>query len=214
MAKDSNSSGLLLRETLSKSSDNFSPYYVDGAMLHNDAQFFLYGGLIFRMDDYYDPPPADEITLYQAYSERDDNPLWRPSFAGRELGDDVNRWVAWGGAASAPSENKAWYFSGLTSPSRGVIYTQAARNDTLAYRVSNRLITVDMSTQNDEQWSNTTIGEDVEGRASPELVWVPVGEEGILVVLGGVTYPQWAGSEVRNESDDPEASVSPHFPRL
>lgn len=208
--KDTNTSKILVDDIKTKpGGDGQMPFFVDGAMLYNDAEAFLYGGSVFAFDEAYEPPAADRVYVYQAYDVGPDKPSWKQGFYSRKTGDEVNRYVTYGGAASAPSENKAWYFSGLTSPTKGEINTVPnANNSNFAQDVSNRLITVDMGTQNSEKWSNTTIGEDVEGRANPEMVWVPVGREGILVVLGGVTYPHWAGTENSQQSDDPEASVS------
>lgn len=179
-------------------------------MLSNDAEFFLFGGAMFRNQRLYESPDADHVDAYQAYQYGDEKSLWQPGFYDRELPDGMNRYIAYGGAASAPSENKAWYFSGLTSPTHGEIYTILnPRNKTdWAQDVSNKLITLDMSKQNDERWTNKTLGNKIDGRANAEVVWVPVGEQGILVVLGGVTYPQWAGTEKSNVSDDEKKSVS------
>lgn len=212
--KDTNTSAILVKDTLTKpGGDGQKPYFVDGAMLYNDAEAFLFGGAMFSFGLAYDPPAKDDVILYQAYDVGPDKPLWKRGFYPRKTGEDVNRYVAYGGAASAPSEDKAWYFSGLTSPTNGQIDTIANKNRTnFAQKVSNNLITVDLSTQNDEKWSNQTIKDDVQGRANPEVVWVPVGKEGILVVLGGVTYPQWAGTERIKQSDDPEASVCDRLP--
>lgn len=209
--KDTNVSAALVENLINKPGGaGLKPYFLDGAMLYNDAEAFLFGGAMFSIDKAYDPPARDDVIVYQAYDVGPDKPLWEPGFYTKRTGEDVNRYVAYGAGASAPSENKAWYFSGLTSPSKGQIDTVANDNFTnWAQDVSNRMITVDMSTQNDEKWSNTTIDPDVDGRANPEMVWVPVGKEGILVVLGGVTYPQWAWTENSQQSDDAEASVCP-----
>jgi hypothetical protein len=56
-----------------------------------------------------------------------------------------------------------------------------------------------------ETWTNKTL-KGVKGRANAEVVWVPVGKKGILIVLGGVVYPQWAGRS--GKSTDEEESVS------
>lgn len=205
--KDTNTSAILIDDMKEKPGDGQKPFFVDGGMLYNDAQAFLFGGAVFGFDEIYEAPAADRAYVYQAYEFGPDKPNWKQGFQFPKMGDDVNRYVAYGGAASAPSENKAWYFSGLTSPTNGEINTLANENNTnFAQKVSDRLITVDMNTQNDEKWTNTTIGDDIDGRANPEVVWVPVGKEGILVVLGGVTYPHWAGTEKILNSDDPEAS--------
>lgn len=184
-------------------SNGAAPNYHDGAMLANDAQFFLYGGAVLRNDDLYDQPDEDEVLSYQAYQYGPDKPTWQAGFADRTLPKNVTRYVAYGGAASAPSENLAWYFSGLRSPTHGQILTNSMTAK--ATNVSNTLITLDMEDQLRETWTNTTLPSSVEGRANPEVVWVPVGKQGILVVLGGVTYPEWAGNR---KSPDEAASVS------
>jgi len=204
----SNMTRYLFQDPIMKSQGEATPYFVDGAMLYNDAELFLYGGAMFRNDELYASPPMDDVPLYQAYQYGEEKPLWRPTVVHRKLGRKVNRYVAYGGAASAPSEKKAWYFSGLVSPGHGEIFTVSdSERTTLAHRVSDTLITVDMKTQNNEVWRNDTLPPGVKGRANPEVVWVPVGEQGILVVLGGVLFPEWAGTKKSHQSDDPEASV-------
>jgi hypothetical protein len=128
-------------------------------------------------------------------------------FIDKPLGENVTRYVAFGGAASAPSENMAWYFSGFRSQNWGPIYTVAgATNRTAAIHVSDKLIELDMARQGKETFSNNTLDPDVPGRANPELVWVPVGKRGILVALGGVVFPDFV--TVLGNSTDPARSVS------
>lgn len=205
-----NVTGLLLQDTLTKArggqGNSNDPDYYDGALLANDAGFFLYGGAILRNDEIYDAPDDDEVLAYQAYQYGPNKPAWRQGFINADLQDGVTPYIAYGGGVNAPSENKAWYFSGLTSPTRGVIYTNSLNATNKPVNISNTLIELDMSEQLDEKWTNKTLPEDIKGRANPEVVWVPVGKEGILVVLGGVTYPEWAGRS--HKSADPEASVS------
>lgn len=172
-----------------------APVYYDGALLANDAEFFLYGGAVLQNDELYETPPGYDTLEYQAYPYGPDKPLWKPNFGSRRLPDGVTRYIAYGGAASAPSENKAWYFSGLTTPSRGPFsWNLATSEDTRASVPSDTLITLDMEDQMAEKWTNSTLPSNIKGRANPEIVWVPVGEQGILVALGGAVYPEWAGS--------------------
>ncbi|KFY38591.1 hypothetical protein V494_04305, partial [Pseudogymnoascus sp. VKM F-4513 (FW-928)] len=49
-----------------------------------------------------------------------------------------------------------------------------------------------MSEQRLETWKKEPIGKNVPDRASPEVVWVPVGKNGVLVVVGGVVNPVFA----------------------
>ena len=87
------------------------------------------------------------------------------------------------------------------------IFEPGANESLTATNVSRTLITLDMKTQLQETWKNATLQDDVPGRANPELVWVPVGEQGILVALGGVVHPDFIGFLAK--SDDEAASVGP-----
>ncbi|KAK7417379.1 hypothetical protein QQX98_004656 [Neonectria punicea] len=214
---DTNITAILLKDAMSKArgnsgnSNDAGPNYVDGGMLANDAEFFLYGGVILRNDELYPDPDADEILSYQAYQYGPEKKTWKPSFKSYELDNDVTRYVAYGAAVNAPSENKAWYFSGLRSPTYGTIFDNAINDTTKAVNVSNTLIELDMTKQMRETWTNTTLHKSVKGRSNAEAVWVPVGEEGILVVLGGVVYPEWAGRSGKSPNKDASEEESPEF---
>lgn len=181
--------------TVYKASDggpanNLAPNYYDGAMLANDYEFFLYGGLLKRTDAYV-LPDDDEVLSYQASDYGVMKQGFHPGVVQGKLPDKMTRYVAYGGAASAPSENKAWYFGGSRAPSWGPIY-QIGPNDTLnPTNVSNTFITLDLSNSQSGKWFNKTLPDIIPSRANPSVVWVPVGEQGILVVLGGVSYPSY-----------------------
>jgi hypothetical protein len=205
---DTNVTALLFQDPLTKQSGGLGAKFEDGAMLANDHQFMLYGGNIQRLRGSYSPPDSDEITGYQLYRYGTER-TWVAGWDDVDLGDDVNRYVAWGGGVSAPSENKAWYFSGMTAEEGGEIEIGGIGNgSTLASVISKRFIQVDMENQSSEVWTNKTLPPDVDGRAGPEVVWVPVGDQGILVVLGGVVDPQWG--TIVQQSEDPDRSVSFH----
>lgn len=202
---DTNVTELLFDKTYKKPSDGLGALFEDGAMLANDDEFLLYGGNIQRANGEYEPPDGDEILGYQLRrygAER----LWEEGWDTVDLGDKTNRYITYGGAANAPSENKAWYFSGMTSPTGGSIEISGIGNrSTTAQDISQTLIEVNMDVQSSEVWTNRTL-RNVDGRANPELVWVPVGDQGILVVLGGVTHPHWIAAD--EQSENPSASVS------
>ncbi|KAM0432817.1 hypothetical protein ACHAPT_004519 [Fusarium lateritium] len=210
-----NVTGILVNKAMSKArggsgnSNGAAPNFLDGGILANDAQFFLYGGDLLKNDDVYEPPDADEVLSYQAYQYGPDKPLWDRGFSDRKLDKDVTRYVAYGGAVSAPSENLAWYFSGLRSPSKGPFFTNDAKAK--ATNVSDTFITLNMEEQLAEKWTNTTLPPSVKGRANPEVVWVPVGKKGILVVLGGVVYPEWAGRARKSADEKASEKESPVF---
>ncbi|KAH7363564.1 hypothetical protein B0T11DRAFT_94760 [Plectosphaerella cucumerina] len=178
--------------------NNDAPNYYDGAMLANDAQLSLYGGLV-RKTDAFQPPRADDTLTYQAYQYGPLRDQFEPGFVSSRLPEGMTRYVAYGGAANAPSENTAWYVGGLRSPRWGAVFQRSANLTENAVNASDTLITLDMRTQTSIQWRNDTLPGGVRGRANPEAVWLPVGERGILAVVGGVTYPDWLTSTRRSE---------------
>ncbi|KAJ8114355.1 hypothetical protein ONZ43_g4924 [Nemania bipapillata] len=188
--------------------NNLAPNYYDGGMLANDDEFFLYGGLL-KNTMAYDIPDGDEVLAYQVSDYGLVKDGFRPGYTNDKLPENMTRYVAYGGAANAPSENKAWYFGGYRSPSWGPIYQPSGITADNPTNVSNHLITLDLSTQQSETWSNATLPDIIPGRADPSVVWVPVGEHGILVVLGGVSYPaynnptQKSQNEAQSEIDSP-----------
>jgi hypothetical protein len=193
-------------ETGGGDSNNRAPNYEDGALLYNNEQFFLYGGLLQKTDT-ATPPVGDQVLSYEKYPQGP-SLAFSPDFINKPLGENNTRYITYGGAASAPSENLAWYFSGLRSPTWGPIYTAAgaAANVNLsASEVASTLITLDMAERRDETFTNVTLPSKIDGRANPELVWVPVGDRGILVALGGVVFPDFV--TIVGQSTDEEASV-------
>ncbi|KAK7748643.1 hypothetical protein SLS53_000664 [Cytospora paraplurivora] len=200
--------------TISKSGSglatNLAPNYFDGALLANDDEFYLYGGLLAE-DDAYTPPDADEVLKYEGYQYSVNKPAWKPQFLEADLTGNLTRYIAYGGAANVPSENKAFYFSGMQSPDHGPVYYPGSNESLTAINVSNTLITLDLSTQRSEKWSNVTLPSSIPGRANPELVWVPVGSEGILVALGGVVYPDFDNDILVSENETASENESPAF---
>jgi len=189
------------------SANNFAPNYLDGAMLANDDEWFLYGGLLVRTDAYA-PPHEDDVTAYQAYQYGVEKPAFRPSFVQDQLPAGMTRYVTFGGAANAPSENKAFYFGGMRSPTWGPIYTSTSNQTLQPSNVSDTLIMLDMATQQQEKWSNKTLPDFINSRANPELVWVPVGDQGILVALGGVVFPDFISSSHKSSNEAASVSLS------
>jgi hypothetical protein len=187
-------------------SNNVAPVYVAGAMLGNDAQFFLYGGLTKPSDAFPDPDP-DDVLQYQRFPYGGKKPF-APGFVDEKLPKGVTRYAAYGAAVNVPSEQKAWYFSGLKSNTSGVIYDSFSEPGGIASNISNALVSVefDRNSQNLETWRNTTLPSTVAGRAGADGVFVPVGEKGILAFVGGVTHPEFANAS--HESANAAALVS------
>lgn len=210
---DSNITGILLKDSLSKAiggegnSNGVAPNFVDGGMLANDAGFFLFGGALFSLPELYDPPPGDSAFSYQAYQYGPEKGAWQKGFNDKSFDeDDLTRYVSYGAAVNVPSENKAFYFSGMRTRSGGDIHANPELNNT--YRptvISDYMVELDMEVQNSETWSNRTLKGGVEGRANAEVVWVPVGEQGILVALGGVVNPDFVTNAGLDEDDEEES---------
>lgn len=186
------------------SANNAAPTYLDGAMLANDDDYFLYGGMLTQTASTTDPD-AVAVKEWRGYDYGVEKPAFASGFNDIEL-TNMTRYLAYGGASNVPSENLAFYFSGMRAPNWGEIYTPSGNESLTASVVSDTLITLNMATQNSETWSNATIPDDIPGRANPEFVWVPVGEKGILVALGGVVYPEFITGY--SASDNQSASVS------
>jgi len=189
-----------------------APNYQDGAMLANDHEFYLYGGTslnisIYKMQD------ATDVIGYRLtqYSDSPIPPQFNPAVIFGELTDGVTRYVTYGGGANAPSEHKAWYFGGMRAPSAGPIVTGSSNENVTATEDSQFLITLDMKSQFYEKWYNTTIPSKIAVRANPEVVWVPVGEQGILAVLGGVVYPEYATTSGKSSNEGQSNFDSPKF---
>ncbi|KAI8960056.1 hypothetical protein F5Y11DRAFT_349897 [Daldinia sp. FL1419] len=203
-----NFSEILTRNTIS---NNLAPNNYDGALLGNDHEFFAYGGVV-RLDDSESPLTPNAVVEFVASIYGADKPGLRMGPHLDSITGNISRYITNGGAVSAPSENKAWYFGGYRSESWGPIYEASPDDNTTASNTSDYLITVDLATQQEETWKNETLGS-TPSRADPSVVWVPVGEQGILVVLGGVTYPSYLNFNDKSTNEAQSKKDSPGFMR-
>jgi hypothetical protein len=184
--------------------NNIAPNYRDGAMLANDFQFILYGGLLRKTDSQF-APHADDALQYERYQYGPFKATFQPGFI-QVPTTPLTRYVTHGAAVSVPSENRAFYFSGTRGQNWGeILYPEPRANVT-----ANTLISVDMSAMRAAKWSNATLPSNVPGRANAELVWIPVSLSGALVAIGGVANPEdlyaaglTPAQERENNSTDP-----------
>ncbi|GAB1316689.1 Kelch repeat-containing protein [Madurella fahalii] len=202
-------------QTLTKAGEgpaaNIAPNYVDGALLGNHEGLYLYGGLM-QKSNAYDDVLSDSVLYYQRYQYGPPRDNFMDGFVLRQLPPNVTQYIAYGGAASAPSENMAWYFSGMRSSSGGPIYDIATASDTeLAVNLSRTLVSLNMESQQNEIFSASPLPSSIPGRANPELVWVPVGPRGILVALGGVVFPDFAYPTMVSPDEEASRMQSPSF---
>ncbi|TVY40202.1 Kelch repeat-containing protein [Lachnellula occidentalis] len=192
--------------------NNIGPQYYDGTMFANDYEWITYGGLL-SLTDAFKAPGEDSVPAYQQY------PQVQQQFShGYVLGTTstgTTRYVTNGAGVSVPSENLGFYMGGLKSSTGGpIFYDPAPRNSSIRADVlSETLIQVDMSTEGQETWTNSSLPTNVPGRANAELVWVPVSEKGVLVAIGGVINPAFANVNLTlNASDTADSKTqSPKF---
>lgn len=183
-------------------------------MLANDFEFYLYGGSLSLANP--DPEPIDNSGLrYKAVDYDNGDAAFAVGYAPYGLdgyGNLSTRNIAYGAAANVPSENLTFMFSGLRSPTWDQTKSGAVSLDSNASVVADTLISLDLSAPNEQDWRNYTLPESITGRASAELVWVPVGDKGILVALGGVAYPEF--TTPNRQSLNKTGSVSSVFLRI
>lgn len=111
-----------------------------------------------------------------------------------------------GAGANAPSENRGFYFGGLRKEDNGVISYQD-----LDTELSNTLLIVDTSVQNSAEWTIPALPGNIRTRAEAGLVWIPAGEQGMLVVIGGALKPTDALNNNSASWNDPSIEESNNF---
>jgi hypothetical protein len=131
-------------------------------------------------------PDADLVLAYEAYEYGASRESWAPGFLTEDLPANITRYITNGAGVSAPSENMGYYFSGMRAADWGPIYYDDGTADTLA----STLISVNMTVMRGETWANDTLPPSVPARANAELAWIPIGENGLLVAIGGVIDPE------------------------
>jgi hypothetical protein len=176
-------------------------------MFANDYEWLTYGGLL-AITDTYKPPAGDAIAAYEVYASGPSE-KFQPGYILDQLPEGTTRYVTDGAAVSVPSENLGFYFGGLRAASSGPIYyLPSPVNETLnGDQLSLTLIELDMAIEQQQTWKNHTLPSEIPGRASAEIVWVPVSKKGILVAIGGVIYPAYANVNQKNNASANAASV-------
>ncbi len=195
-AFDTAQNASLYMRTLEKTvgaTNNLAPVYLDGTLVANDNEFYLYGGLLRDTESTPQQPPANAVLGYERFQYGPQRETWEPGFYGGQLPDNVTRYISAGAAVNVPSENLAFYFSGMRHPDWGEIRV-SGRPRYNATEIADTLISVDLSTMRQERWTNVSLPSSVPGRAGAELAWVPLAEQGLLIAIGGVINPEWAFS--------------------
>ncbi|CUS13322.1 unnamed protein product [Tuber aestivum] len=171
-------------QSTAKPETNMGTNFKNGFMLANDYQFIVYGGYMEYGDK--DQAVGPTWSLARDMVQNGETPLQDPPKYRTLTLEKVTRYIAAGGSVNVPSENRAYVFSGATGRDWGEFYsTASAPDDYRATYNSTNLISVDMSTMGSEKWDNKTIPSGVPARKNAEVVWLPVGSQGTLVVIGG-----------------------------
>ncbi|KAI1981497.1 hypothetical protein LOZ51_006833, partial [Ophidiomyces ophidiicola] len=166
--------------------NNIAPTYVDGAMFATENEFMLFGGLL-RLTDSQSPPNSNQLLSYERYFWGPKGVTnWKQGFLQSRTNHNVTRYITHGAGVSVPSENRGYYFSGM----RGKDWGEISFPEPKANSTANTLISVDMAEWRGEQWSNSTLPENIPPRGKSELTWIPVSDSGVLVAVGGVPHPQ------------------------
>ncbi|EWC46187.1 hypothetical protein DRE_04565 [Drechslerella stenobrocha 248] len=164
----------------------------DGFMAANDNSFWLYGGLIGETDSILSYPPANDVRVYDAYRQgavRDWSQGWQ---IGPALSSGVSRYVAGGAGVNVRELNATYYFSGARGQNWGEIRGPGrVFDENRANVTSSQFISADLSEQVRTTWTNTTLPSVARPRVDGEMVYVPAGKIGSLIVLGGVTRAEW-----------------------
>ncbi|KAK4237907.1 autophagy-related protein 3 [Achaetomium macrosporum] len=155
---------------------------VSGGTLWADnvnKRFYLFGG------EHYQQPPSAQFTLW-SYDAIYDS--WE-SF-GSPAQDDIAA-VSWGAGVSVPETGEGYYYGGWKSNNTvpGWRGPPLAVSDLVKYNMDAN------------SWSIAT-GPDSLGRAEGAMVFIPVGDGGMLVYFGGVQDPHgngtWAGQPMED----------------
>jgi hypothetical protein len=173
------------------SSNVITPQYLSGAMLANDYEFFLYGGVLLDVTNGALTPPANSVDAYNLYAASQGS-YFQLGILESALPDDITRYITYGASVSAPSENLGFYFAGLRTADFGEMYYLSANESLNADVESTTLIQLNMTQQGNPMWSNNSLPLGVLPRAGAEIVWLPFSEHGILVAIGGVIDPVFA----------------------
>lgn len=191
---------------------SFGPQFLDGVLFGNNYDWLGYGGLVVLTDS-VSAGPSTESTAVEGFQVFTDGTAKRaqPGFYDESLPTGMTRYVTYGGGVSIPDLNLGYYFGGLRAADFGPIYYEPSNGTLNADVLSNTLITVNMAGQQEEKWQNLTVPSTIPGRASPELVWVPVAESGALIAIGGVILPEYDNLAQSDTATQAVDSVSSNF---
>lgn len=159
---------------------------LSGSLLSNYDDFVAFGGVTFFSTVSQFPVGsngASTTTSYEIYG--DGISQFTPGFVLEVLPSAITAYISDGGSVSVPSENLAFIFSGLRAASFDEIFY--LKNESTNPDVpSSTLIQLNTTSDKHHIWSNHSLSPSVIPRASAQMVYIPVAENGILIAVGGV----------------------------
>ncbi|KAK5953338.1 hypothetical protein OHC33_005906 [Knufia fluminis] len=170
---------------LPETSNTDAPNYLGGGMFHNDYQFYTFGGLA-------DKPPIDASTVLRGdvFASNPSVSRFDQGVAPNQQTDGVSDNITSGAYASSPDQGLGFYFSGMVSATRAQLeYNSGDTEDNHPTVTSDTFIKVDMTTANDANFQYMAWPAGLTPRAEGALVWLPYGNQGVLIAIGGVEVP-------------------------
>ncbi|KAK6534555.1 hypothetical protein TWF281_005868 [Arthrobotrys megalospora] len=188
--------------------DTLFPQVTNGFMAANDNSFWLYGGLLADTDSIQSYPAADNIQVYDVYRQGPDR-IWKDGWqVGPVLSNGVNRYVAGGAGVNVRELNTTYYFSGARNKNWGEIRGDGTVRARYSANVtSSQFVSADLTDQIRTKWTNTSLSAPARPRVNAEMVYVPAGKLGALIVVGGVTNADWQGPNLDEDETSYEATV-------
>jgi hypothetical protein len=124
-------------------------------------------------------------------------------------GAGVSKHITHGAGVNVPDLYLGYYFSGLRSPDWG--YLEDYSTQPLASIVVDQMIQVNMTRMGSAEWSiinlnstTSTSTTQVSPRPGAQLTWIPVGLQGLLVVIGGASQLEDANGTAPVSNADQE----------
>ncbi|KAK5086866.1 hypothetical protein LTR05_004036 [Lithohypha guttulata] len=168
--------------------DDNSPVWVGGGIVANDFEFYTYGGLPTK-----DTPEGSSSVINGKLFPYSQGQLFDSAYSpvGPSRLSNVNDRVTAGAYASGPAKDRTgFYFSGMISENGSELdYYAMDSSSKHVTNASSSFVRIDMRDPNNASFSSTALPPAIVPRGESSMVWIPFGDDGTLIVLGGAQYP-------------------------
>lgn len=155
--------------------------------------------LLFSSSDYYRGLSIlgtdSDLLNGQLFEPEPDSPKYNPginfavsydSHYEPNLPEPVTTNVTHGAGTSVADLHMGFYFSGLQTPQGDGLVAFGTDRASVTY---DHLLKVEMTPLHLAKWHELPLPDNVAGRGGAGMAWLPVSNQGLLVVIGGVQYP-------------------------